>query len=207
VIGDPGSEHPARDRLPKELREDIIALPGTRREANEVAKLLRRIPGARVCPLLGAAATYDNVMREIRTGNYDVIHFAGHAWFDERESYLALHDGRVWVSELGSLLQRRPPALMMINSHYTSFIPLFSRLPIPGEAPPRTVHDHLVRAVSRVRGFTRFANRIGVSEFVACFAEPGDKSAAQFAIDMYATLAASARARGRRRLSSAARQP
>ena len=190
IIGDPGSGHAPSDRLPPDIRTDIMPLPGSGREATQVASLLGRIPGARVRLLVGADATYQTVMREVQTGDYDVIHFAGHAWFDERESYLALHDGRLWVSELGAVLHRRPPALMMINSHYTAFVPLFSRIQIPGEAPPKTVHDHLARAVARARGFTRLASRTGVAEFIACFGEPGDDAAAQFAIDTYAALAA-----------------
>ena len=189
VIGDPGSGYTGFKGVPFDFFKDVVSLPGSRREAEDIAALLHRKAGARVRLLLGADATYNTVMREVRTGDYDVIHFAGHAWFDERESYISLHDGRVWVSELGSLLHRRPPALMMINSHYTAFVPLFSRIQIPGEAPPKTIHDHLVRALARARGFTRFASRIGVAEFIACFGEPGDESAAQFAVDIYTALA------------------
>ena len=194
VIGDPGSGHKGFKGLEpyqfiSDSVKDVISLPGSGREAKDIAALLQCIAGASVRLLLGADATYNTVMREVQTGDYDVIHFAGHAWFDERESYISLHDGRVWVSELGSLLHRRPPALMMINSHYTAFVPLFSRLQIPGEAPPKTIHDHLVRALARARGFTRFASRIGVAEFIACFGEPGDEAAAQFAVDIYTALA------------------
>lgn len=188
IIGDPGSGHAAGQRLPPELRRDAHPLPGAHREAGQLAKLLRRIPGASVRLLHGADATYENVMGEVRTGDYDIIHFAGHAWFDERESYLALHDGRVWVSELGSLLHRRPPALMMFNSHFTAFVPLFSRIHLPGEAPPRTIHDYLTRALGRSRGFTHFANRVGVTEYIACMGEPDDGTAERFAIDMYTAL-------------------
>ena len=133
VIGDPGSGHKGfkglepyqfiSDSVKDVIRcPDRVARPRTSRRSSSVS------PGASVRLLLGADATYNTVMREVQTGDYDVIHFAGHAWFDERESYISLHDGRVWVSELGSLLHRRPPALMMINSHYTAFVPLFSRL-------------------------------------------------------------------------------
>ena len=47
VIGDPGSGHSPSERLPWDIQRDVVSLPGSGHEAEQVAALLGRIPGAR----------------------------------------------------------------------------------------------------------------------------------------------------------------
>jgi CHAT domain-containing protein len=68
------------------------------------------------------AATHERVLSELEQGDYDLLHFGGHAWFDSREAYFMLWDRIMLGSELAPLLGRRPPALMVLNTHFTAFV-------------------------------------------------------------------------------------
>jgi CheY-like chemotaxis protein len=77
-------------------------IPGAEEEAAAVAALM----GAglallgidhEVTPLIGAAASYQNVTRALRSGRYHMVHYAGHGRYHERLpeiSDLVLHDER-----------------------------------------------------------------------------------------------------------------
>ena len=59
-------------------------LPGAADEGAALGRLLRA-GGAEVELLTGAAATHRAVLREFRAGRHDVLHFAGHGFFDARD--------------------------------------------------------------------------------------------------------------------------
>jgi hypothetical protein len=113
VIGDAGGGNSRRD-TPLHFAE---------LEAATIERLFcRGLRGAEVTRLSLERATHRRVLQEIESGDYDVIHFAGHAWFDEREAYFFLWDRIMLGSELAPLLSRRPPALMMLDTHFTAFV-------------------------------------------------------------------------------------
>jgi SIR2-like domain/CHAT domain len=177
VVGDPSAKS----------KEEPIPLPGALEEARQVARVLRRSK-ATVRLLVQHEASYARVMHELRNGWYDVVHFAGHAWFDASESYIALHDGRVRASELVSAFNRHPPSLVMLNSHYTTHLPVFtdaSDVPYP---PEPTIGDTLQLLASKRRGFTQLAARSGVGAFIGCIGNPGDESAMRFAVQLYSHM-------------------
>jgi CHAT domain-containing protein len=156
----------------------------------EIERILRRASRKNlVTPLLGADAHTAAVVREIETGDYDVVHFAGHAWFDERQAYLWLNDGAVWASEVASILNRRPPSLLVLNSHYTAYVPVGvgvdGRVGLGSRSPAEAVE----LAGQESRGFARIAGRAGVGAFLGCVASPTDETAAQLAIELYRRLA------------------
>ena len=109
--GFPFVGRPLRALLVGDPNEGPQALPGARDEVVEIGRILSRVSAENVVTtLLGAEAHTRAVVREIETGDYDVVHFAGHAWFDERQAYLWLSDGAVFASEVASILTgaRRP---------------------------------------------------------------------------------------------------
>ena len=119
VIGDPGAN----------VRG--LALPGAAAEAQEVGRAIEASGLGEVRVLLGAQATFEAVRRAFEEQAPDIVHFAGHAWFDEHEAFLMLADSHLTASMLRPWLTREPPTFVFLNSHYTSFIP-------PGVEPRRT---------------------------------------------------------------------
>jgi hypothetical protein len=160
-------------------------LPGSAREAKGIAERLVR-DGHSVTTLKGPDATYARLMEEVAHGEYDVIHFASHAGIDRAESYLMLWDGRVTSSELASVLYRRSPALLVLNTHCTAFA--YGRIAVAydaGEDAPPGVD----RPLSPSFGFAEVAARSGVGAFVGTFSEGlSDDGAAEFALSFYDRL-------------------
>ena len=167
------------------------ALPGARDEGMQIAKILAGrqqtedgSPENHVTLLLGAEATYTRVLQEVEEGDYDVIHFAGHASADERESFIALHDGFVRSSELVSPLNRRPPALMFLNSHVTAFLPLFLHRSQESEQEAEDWPSDFTP-----RGFTHMAARTGTGAFIGTFSKwLADETSASLAKAFYGHL-------------------
>jgi hypothetical protein len=92
-------------------------LPGAENERERIAHLLGRGKTVRLTEVTGSAATLARVTAEFESGRYDVIHYAGHAAFDERlpgDSGLALADGVLTGAHL-SALGRLPP-LVVFNA-------------------------------------------------------------------------------------------
>ena len=117
------------------------------------------------------------------------MHFAGHAGFEQSESWVYFWDGRVSSSELSSILGRRPPALLVLNSHFTAFAPcgIASGNALARAASPPGVD----RPIPAPLGFMRLASRSGGAAFVGCFsgAVPDD-GASRFAVEFYTQLLA-----------------
>ena len=165
----------------------FAALPGARAEAQDVKKVIEtRSEGGVVTLLLGKEASYERVIHEVERGNYDIIHFAGHAGCDESESFLVMNDGLVRSSELVSLLNRRPPAFMMLNSELTAFVPPVRG--ISGGSALGTLGKQWP-LYANPRGFDRMAARSGVSAFIGVFRDGLlDEPAATLATSTYAAL-------------------
>jgi len=163
-------------------------LPAARAEVVTLAELLSNGLSHESTLLVGADASYGRVLHELRTGRYDVVHFAGISHFDDAGSYLMLHDGRVHASELMTLLIRRSPALLVLNSLYSGFVPAFS------DAFPLTLRygtswdDHYRTLRRRRIGFERAAARAGVGTFIGAMGNTGDTSAGAIAQALYAAL-------------------
>jgi hypothetical protein len=109
-------------RKQRELGVLLIAnptedLPGADAERERIARILGRGKTVRLTEVVGDAATLARVTAEFESGRYDVIHFAGHAFFDEHrpgDSGLVLADGELTGAQL-SALARLPP-LVMFNA-------------------------------------------------------------------------------------------
>jgi hypothetical protein len=59
-------------------------LDGAEREGDRVQELFSKTPGTRVVPIRGPEATKARLRQEFGSGQYDVLHYAGHAFFDPR---------------------------------------------------------------------------------------------------------------------------
>ena len=153
LIGDPNAN-------------DGIGLPGAKKEILEIAEIYDKDPGSVQKTLMGPQASFDNVAGEFASGNYDIVHFAGHAWFDDRESYLFLSEKvQLRSSELRSLISHRPPAILFLNSHYTIFTPTG----VSGPDPNQLVADDENPSGTGQRGFMDAVSAAGVGCLIGSF--------------------------------------
>ena len=134
------------------------------------------------------AAGVNDVVRVLSTIPFDIVQFAGHAWYDRQQSYLAFdRDEMLTASELRSLLAPAPPAILFLNSHYTAFYPRGMR---PDEGMDR---DSGTAPPTSYIGFTASASGAGVGAYIGCFESPGDEAARHFGVGVHAELLKGAR--------------
>ncbi len=112
----------AQRRAHSELAVLLIAnptgdLPGAELERQRIASVLGRARGVRLTEIVGDAATLARITAEFESGRHDVIHFAGHAFFDALrpgESGLVLADGALTGTGFAAL--GRLPPLVVFNA-------------------------------------------------------------------------------------------
>jgi hypothetical protein len=167
LLGDPTT--PEAPRLPGAL-EEVEQI-----EAEAVAA------GCSLQVLTRDQATLANVIAALRHGDIDVLHFAGHAWFDASEHYLALSDGQLRAAELRSLISARPPGLVFLNSHYTAFVPPFAKVREQSHGPEE------MSAAGQLR-FMDVAVAAGSGTFIGCLGSPTDLGARDVALNLYRNL-------------------
>jgi pimeloyl-ACP methyl ester carboxylesterase len=99
------------------IANPTLDLPGAEDERVRVSELLGRSRSVRLAEISGKEATLARVTAEIESGRFDVLHFAGHAFFDAAqpgESGLVLNDGELTGAALSAL--RRLPPLVVFNA-------------------------------------------------------------------------------------------
>ena len=164
-------------------------LPGARDEVRDLEKLYHKVVGARMVKLESKAASYDAVVDELHRGPHDIIHFAGHAWYDDQEAYLQLSGGvRMRASELSTLLTAHPPGILILNSHFTSFVP--PGVELATDRPFRLSREEGARRPRLLGrpGFSDVAARTGVGAFVGSFGSPSDELARTIGVRIHKEL-------------------
>lgn len=185
--GLPGIRQPLRALIIGDTTSGLKFPPlaGAYEEAVEIDALYRADGNAESTLLAREAATLDAVVDAVSTQAYDVIHFAGHAWFDQHESFLVFgEDDVLTTGELRSLIGPRPPAILVLNSHYTAFLPRGMR---PAEGSRAMGHEDESMATRHI-GFMQTAFSVGVGAFVGCFESPSDAPATQFGVGLHREL-------------------
>ena len=162
-----------------------LALPGAVAEVKDAARAIEASGLGTTRLLLGKEATFDAVRLAFEEWSPDIVHFAGHAWFDDHEAFLYLADHQLaTASMLRPWLSVAPPTFMFLSSHYTAFIPpgVEKDAPTPGEAA--------IRAGPGGRaGFADIAMRSGVGAFLGTFSGAvTDPGAQAFAVSVYGEL-------------------
>jgi hypothetical protein len=106
-------------------QDDGLGLPGALAEITEILNTYRKHSTLVCDSLIGSCATFDSVAERLSSGHYDIVHFSGHAWFDEDWEPFLMLSNRVKLrgSELRSLISHSPPAVLILNSHFTIFTP------------------------------------------------------------------------------------
>ena len=151
-------------------------LPGAVEEGERVAAMLTQLAGAGITAIRGADATRARLLAEFRSGDYDAIHFAGHAWFDPAapaSSGLLCAGGRV-LSGADLAAMDSVPALVFFNACESGRL-------------RATVNP--LRQLDRSVGFAEAFLRGGVANFVGTWWPVSDAAAAAFAATLYRDLA------------------
>ncbi len=156
-------------------------LPGADAERERIVRILARVKTVRLTEVNGEAATVARVSAEFESGRYDVIHYAGHAAFDERhpgEGGLALADGELTGSHL-SAIGRLPP-LVVFNACESARLRR-------GTARRR---DTIPRSKGLARNLSLAETllRAGLAHYVGTHWPVEDSSATAFASVFYAEL-------------------
>jgi CHAT domain-containing protein len=98
-------------------------LPEATVETDAILEGLVGIPGVKVSTLIGRGATYNELFKALSTNTYQIIHFNGHAHFNQkrpRESGLVLHDRDVKTGAVVQYFGRKAPILCFVNACETT---------------------------------------------------------------------------------------
>jgi hypothetical protein len=159
-----------------------LDLDGAEEEGRRIRELLAGEPAVRVDELRGRDASRPALERAFRSGKYDVIHYAGHAFFDEADPAASgiLCAGKAVLSGrdlagLGNL-----PALVFFNACEAGRVRRAGRA---GQAAP-SMRERIDRNVGLAEAFLRG----GVANYVGTYWPVGDEPAKLFAEQFYRSL-------------------
>jgi pimeloyl-ACP methyl ester carboxylesterase len=161
-------------------------LPGAREEGARVERLFASSPRVRLTRIQGSAATRARLRTEMESGQYDILHYAGHAFFDPlhiSRSGIQCKDGPLSGAELADL--RNLPSLVFFNACESG------RLRKPQEQPESDYSTRNLRErIERSAGLAEAFLRGGVANYVGTYWPVGDASAKEFASEFYGCLTA-----------------
>ena len=152
-------------------------LPGAEAERQRITHLLGRSKSVRLTEVAGEAATLARITAEFESGRHDVIHYAGHAAFDEQrpgDSGLMLADGELTGSQL-SALGRLPP-LVVFNACESARL---------RRGAGRKASPAFAQGVTQNLGLAETLLRAGVAHYVGTHWPVDDASATAFATVFY----------------------
>jgi pSer/pThr/pTyr-binding forkhead associated (FHA) protein len=154
-------------------------LAGAQNEGEQLAALFKANRGE-VVTLKGADASRANILTELGSGTYDLLHYAGHADFVElkpEESGLILKDGRLTAADL--LEVGKVPQMIFLNACESG------RMRGPGgEAANGAKPAQFVGQVSLAESF--LLN--GIANFIGTYWPVNDAAALKFAGTFYGGL-------------------
>lgn len=176
-------------RLADKLRVLLIINPtgdldGAEDEGKRVRELLGRDTAFQIDELWREQATLSAVRARFRSGKYDVIHYAGHAFFDPYErsrSGIVCH-GRQVLSGMDLVHLEKLPALVFFNACEAA------RLRGGKDGEGEEEAPHLARRLERNVGLAEAFLRAGVGNYVGTYWPVGDAAAKEFADLFYNAL-------------------
>jgi hypothetical protein len=151
-------------------------LPGAVVEGERVARMLAQFEGAGITAIRGGEATRARLLAEFQSGDYDAIHFAGHAFFDAAapaSSGILCAGGRV-LSGADLAAMDAVPALVFFNACESGRL--------------RSTLKPL-RQLDRSVGFAEAFLRGGVANFIGTWWPVSDAAATAFSMPLYRELA------------------
>jgi CHAT domain-containing protein len=157
-----------------------VDLDGAEKEGDRIKELLSAHPWVKIRELRGPAATKDTLLKAFNSGDYDVVHYAGHAEFVEHQPERSgiLCNGRQVLSgaELASL--GNLPGLVFFNACESARV--------RGRAKPK--RDDVIKRIQQNVGLAEAFMRGGVANYVGTYWPVGDAAAKTFADTFYPAL-------------------
>jgi hypothetical protein len=188
------ADHLSVARWLEERRQDTVLnmllvvnptqdLPGAEKEGQRVREILGAEPAVRIDVLRGKDATRPALERAFRSGKYDVVHYAGHAFFDPRDPGASgiLCAGKVVLSGRDLVGLGNLPALVFFNACEAGRV---RRAPARGTPGAPTIKERIDTSV----GFAEAFLRGGVANYVGTYWPVGDDPAKLFAERFYKGL-------------------
>jgi hypothetical protein len=188
------------DRQSAVLRVLLIVDPtsdlaGARREGERIEAAFRKLGASIQCrKLFQEQASRLELLRCFASGEYDVVHYAGHAYFDPvvRSQSGLLCAGREVLSGADLANVGNLPALMFFNACEAARVRKAEPPPkaaggakkIDGDAVSAKSSEQVLRNTS----FAESLLRGGVANFLGTYWPVGDAGASQFADTFYGTL-------------------
>ena len=165
----------ARLRADRRLRVLLIAnptrdLPGAELERQRLTALLGRKQRVELVEVRERAATRSRITDELETGHYDLVHYAGHAFFDPARrdsSGLVLADGDLTGAALARLTSL--PPLMFFNACES------------GRVRRKSVTRKADSSIERNVGLAETLLRAGLANYIGTHWPVGDSAATEFA--------------------------
>ncbi len=162
-------------------------LEGAEEEGALIERLFNQVPGCRLDTLRKAAATRPALLSAFGSGKYDLIHYAGHAFFDPRkpeQSGILCHgDAVLSGADLASV--GKLPTLVFFNACESGRLRRGERLTAAQRrAMVRSRVAEMVKGVSFAEAFMRG----GVANLLATYWPVGDRAAKVFAETFYVRI-------------------
>ena len=157
-------------------------LPGAEEEGARIEELCTRTPRVRLTKLVGAEATRARLLEEFRSGEYDVLHYAGHAFFDPdhpARSGLLCSDEPLTGADLAGLNQL--PTLVFFNACESARVRQAVK---KTKYTTRNLRERIERSVGIAEAFLRG----GVANYLGTYWPVGDLAANTFAQVFYVAL-------------------
>ena len=155
-------------------------LAGAEAEGDRIKELLSARPWVKIRELRGPAATRGTLLEAFKSGDYDVVHYAGHAEFNEGHPELSgirCYGSQVLsgadLAGLGNL-----PALVFFNACESGRV--------RGGAKAKRVD--IIKRIQQNVGLAEAFMRGGVANYVGTYWPVGDASATTFAATFYPAI-------------------
>jgi hypothetical protein len=163
-------------------------LPGADAEGDRIKALLARDPAVEIAELRRAEATFGAVRAALRSGRYDVVHYAGHAFFDpvrRSRSGVLCHGGQVLSGHDLTGLERLP-ALVFFNACESGRVR--GQDPRVHSGRARDAGRGTVLRLERNVGLAEAFLRAGIANYLGTYWPVGDDAAMAFGEAFYRAL-------------------
>jgi CHAT domain-containing protein len=159
-------------------------LDGAEEEGRRLRGLQREMPAVRLEQLWREEATRPALLAALSSGEYDVVHYAGHAFFDEdnpERSGIVCHNGAVLSgADLAALAEL--PLLAFFNACESGRLRKVDGRVVP--VGPQNVTRPLEQLRDTI-GMAEAFLRGGIANFIGTYWPVGDRPAATFASLFY----------------------
>ncbi len=186
--------------LEQRIRDDVLNillvvdptrdLQGARVEGKRIKDLFRNRPGCVVDQLFQAEATHPALLAAFGSGRYDIIHYAGHAFFDpqkpERGGILCHNEIPLTGAELAGL--GNLPTLVFFNACESARVRTLPASRRRSKEEHDRIRKERLEQVAKSVGLAEAFMRGGVANFIGTYWPVSDAAAEIFARDLYSKI-------------------